>query len=197
MLNLSESTLARNPQLSHPLSEHQNTDGTWRAGFEEAFQRAAQARLGEHGFYGRNESRIAEAEPSRGWWVHLTQCQHNSILLDLLILHHTKGHMEVELKTQEGRLNQNQRGLFRHGQKRHMYVCRTIAELDDALHSEGFLDTESDQRNYPRTTHMLIDELEAMYLDEDQTDAVRYDLFKVAEACGCVTEAMQSHFDGR
>ena len=53
--------------------------------------------------------------PRSGWFIHLSQTKRNPILLDLLILSHTGKYIEIELKTETGKLRVEQEALIAQG----------------------------------------------------------------------------------
>lgn len=71
--------------------------------------------LQSKGFYPRTQKCLDNISQSLlGWYVHLAQCEGNPLLLDLLILHRDGRYLEVELKTEKGRVSKHQSALVEH-----------------------------------------------------------------------------------
>lgn len=82
------------------------------AGAEKQLQAACEKWLQAQGFYPRSPKFLDNISPSvMGWYIHLGRCEGNPLILDLLILRRDGRYLEVELKTDKGRLAKHQSAL--------------------------------------------------------------------------------------
>ena len=132
--NYSESTRRRNPNLQQQLlglpvpagellaAEHQEQ-------VETEFQTKAEKWLEHRGYLRRTKDNIAGGVPPAGWQLHFPKAKGNPLVLDIVLLRVDKHYLEIELKTETGRVLRHQEQLCAMGGK----LCRTMFELREAV----------------------------------------------------------------
>ena len=80
---------------------------------ERDLQYACERWLELRGYCRRTEGRILKGPPERGYFVHLHKAVGNPLLLDVLILGNDGRYLEVELKTETGRVEPFQQKLVK------------------------------------------------------------------------------------
>lgn len=114
--------LAKHPPPHRPAPEKQG------AGGESQLQAAAEAWLAHRGYLARTPKNLAGGGAPRGWYIHLSQAEHNPLILDLLILANAGWHLEVELKRAGGRIRECQRQILA-ACPRTARICYSLPEL--------------------------------------------------------------------
>lgn len=201
-MTYSASTLQRNPGLTQPGRKYENPDGTWQDGHEDAFQAAAEAWLEEVGFWRSTQPNHMRSNPPRGWFGHIPRDRTKGmfILLDLAIWHPGGRFMQIELKTENGRLNPHQRQMILHDP--HCHCARTLEAVRWAVGVEGFL-CDVVSRNWARERAELVAEIQDLYCtymaDPAVPDGVTYDLRTILIEAGrdAWTEELQAVEEGK
>jgi len=82
---------------------------------EREIQNLVEAYLIQLGYERRTPENIGRGMPRSGWFIHLVKTKRNPILLDLLILSHSGRYIELELKTERGKIRPEQEALIAQG----------------------------------------------------------------------------------
>ena len=82
---------------------------------EAEIQKDVEAYLKQLGYFPRTPHDILRGMPRAGWYIHVHKAKRNPIILDLLILSHSGQYLELELKTNDGRVRDEQAALLSYG----------------------------------------------------------------------------------
>jgi len=132
-LPLSASTIRRNPRLEQQILDLQvppeSLATAHKQHVEDKFQATAERWLEHRGYLRRTKDNIAGGVPYAGWQIHLPQAKGNPLVLDLILLRVDGKYLEIELKTETGRVLKHQRELCAMSGK----LCRTMMEFKEAV----------------------------------------------------------------
>ena len=104
---------------------------------EAPFQETAEDWLRWRGYWSRTETNIAAGPPPTGWMIHLHEAERNPLLLDLLLLANDGRWLEIELKSEKGRVKKHQEQLVEQSENCHLQrsmdeVKQVVSEWEES-----------------------------------------------------------------
>ena len=132
-MKLSDSIIRRNPGLEQQLLDLQAPAESLVTAHEQhceaQFEKDAERWLEHRGYLRRSKDNIAGGVPPCGWQLHFPQAQGNPLVLDIILLRVDGRYLEIELKTEAGKVKKHQRELWAMAGK----LCRTMFELKQVI----------------------------------------------------------------
>lgn len=111
---------------------------------ERDLQNLCETELLRFGFRRRTPDDIKRQGPMSGWFIHLHNAKKNPIILDLLILFIDGTFLEIELKTKDGVVSDEQKEIVARGG----FLCRTFDEFKDVIRIHMNRKTDQEEEEY-------------------------------------------------